>query len=52
MLDIDLYQLFKCLDCKKDFQLSGSTAINLIICPYCQSKNYEYIRKNIKPLKP
>lgn len=51
MEPIDLYHNFKCLDCKITYRLSGSTAINLIICPVCQSKNHEYIRDCIKPLK-
>ena len=52
MLDVDLFNKFICLDCKHGFLLSGSTAINLIICPKCKSLNYEYVRKKIETLKP
>ena len=50
MIDIDLYTKMICIDCAKTYLISGSTAINLIECPLCKSKNYEdfkmYLRVN------
>lgn len=41
MIDIDLYNKIVCVDCQKTYLISGSTAVNLIECPYCKSKNWE-----------
>jgi DNA-directed RNA polymerase subunit RPC12/RpoP len=51
MIDIDLYTKFICIDCLHEYLLSGSTAVNLIQCPKCQSKNWEDF-KTYKRLYP
>ncbi len=51
MTDIDLYTKIICIDCLNTYLISGSTAINLIECPKCKSKNYEDF-KTYKRLYP